>query len=75
MREHTAPQCMPPMSLVTVPDPCLTTVNRGSKNRAVTVRSAFIVTVHVVLVPEQPPPDHPANTPVPGVAVRVTVVP
>jgi hypothetical protein len=42
---------------------------------AVTLRFEFMVTVHVVAVPEQAP-DQPAKVePVPGVAVRVTDVP
>lgn len=45
-------------------------------NVAVTVVSLDNVTVHVVAVPEQPPPDHPPNVdPVLGVAVSVTAVP
>ena len=44
-------------------------------NVAVTAVSALIITVHVP-VPEQPPPDQPANVePVAGVAVSVTCVP
>ena len=45
-------------------------------NVAVTERSALIVKVHVVDVPEQVPPDHPANLhPDDAEAVRVTLVP
>ena len=44
-------------------------------NVAVTITFALIVTVHVGVVPEQPP-DQPTNEePASGVAVRVTTVP
>src|SRR5581483_3348543 len=45
-------------------------------NVAFTVVSELIVRVHVVFVPEQPPPDQPANVePFDGFAVSVTDVP
>ena len=44
-------------------------------NAAVTERAWFIVTVHVVAVPVQLPPDQPVKVcPEPGVAVSVTDV-
>jgi hypothetical protein len=47
-----------------------------SVNVAVTASAALIVTVHVVAVPEQPPPLQPANAePLLGVSVNVTAVP
>ena len=76
--EQVAPQVMPAGELETepVPVPALVTVSvRGMRvNVAVTVVSAPSVTTHVP-VPEQPPPDHPANVEfTSGDAVRVTAV-
>jgi len=60
-----------------VPDPTEVRLswNCLSAKVAVTLLAAFIVTLHVVAVPEQAP-DQPENSPlVAGVAVRVTTVP
>ncbi|HEY5197178.1 MAG TPA: hypothetical protein VIJ51_09150 [Solirubrobacteraceae bacterium] len=59
------------------PDPPIVTVNCSSGlNAAVTDSAPLIVTVHVVAVPEQPPPLHPANVdPAAGVSVNVTIEP
>lgn len=69
------PQLMPVAVTVPVPVPDLVTVRRLAANVAVTVFAASIVVTQVP-VPEQPPPDQPANVEVgPGVAVSVTRVP
>jgi hypothetical protein len=48
----------------------------GGANVAVTAVAAVIDTVQVAALPEQPPPDQPANAePLAAVAVRVTLVP
>lgn len=66
--------CMFPEIVTTpVPVPTRATVRTGRLNLAVTSRSRSIVTVHVVLVPEQPPPTHSTNIPVPWVAVSSTL--
>src|SRR5262249_60625020 len=77
--EHVEPQLIPAGFEVTVPRPVpvlLTeSVNLCRANVAVTVVSAFKVTVQVP-VPEQPPPLQPVKfEPVAGAAVGVTVVP
>jgi hypothetical protein len=76
--EHVEPQLIPAGELVTepLPVPVFVTVSVcWSVNVAVTVVPAFIVTWHVP-VPEQPPPDQPANLePAAAVAVSVTEVP
>src|SRR5262245_23485840 len=77
--EQVAPQLIPAGSEVTVPRPVpvLVTerVNLCRADVAVTVVSAFKVTVQVVLVPEHPPL-HPVKVdPVVGVAASVTNVP
>jgi hypothetical protein len=76
---QVAPQLMPAGADVTVPVPLpARTIVRefcGGAKVAVTVVAADIVTVQV-LVPEQPPPDQPANTdPVAAVAVKTTLAP
>jgi hypothetical protein len=63
---------------VPVPVPARTMVRVfvGSEKVAVTVVAADSVTVQVAVVPEHPPPDHPANTePVAAAAVRTTLAP
>jgi hypothetical protein len=77
---HVVPQLMPPVLLVTppLPVPAGATVNpyEIAVNVAVTDFAALIVTLHVVPVPLQPPPLHPANVEPPlGVSVSVTDVP
>src|SRR5262245_41185767 len=78
---HVAPQTIPAGLLVTVPIPAPAGVTvrvnvfTGAVKLAVTVWSAFIVTVHEP-VPLQPPPLHPVNVEPPvGAAVRATVLP
>ena len=59
---------------VSAEGPSVTTAGESCVNRAVTVVAAVSVSVHVP-VPEQPPPDQPANTePGAGFAVSVTSV-
>lgn len=77
---HVAPQLMPAGLLVTVPTPAPAGVTvrvnvfGGAVKFAVTVWSAFIVTVHAP-APLQPPPLQPLNVEPPvGAAVRVTVL-
>jgi hypothetical protein len=60
------------------PRPAFTTlrVKLDTSKTAVTTVGTVIDTVHVGVLPEQPPPDHPENAiPASGVAVRVTLVP
>src|SRR5678815_1959624 len=78
---HVAPQSIPGGLLVTVPTPAPAGVTvrvnvfGGAVKVAVTVWSAFIVTVHAP-VPLQPPPLQPVNVEPPvGEAVRATVLP
>ena len=78
---HVAPQTIPAGLLVTVPTPAPAGVTvrvnvfGGAVKLAVTVWSAFIVTVHEP-VPLQPPPLQPVNVEPPvGAAVRATVLP
>ena len=75
---QVVPQVIPAGFDVTdpVPFPVLLTVSKGvvSVNVAVTLLAVVIETVHVALVPVQPPPDQPAKVePVPGEAVRTTL--
>lgn len=76
---HVEPQSMPGGLLLTLPEPVPASVtlirSGGGENVAVTAWSLLMVTLQVD-VPEQPPPDQPANTePALGVAERVTVDP
>ena len=78
---QVAPQLMPAGLLVTVPTPAPAGVTArvnvfgGAVKFAVTVWSAFIVTVHAP-VPLQPPPLQPVNVEPPvEAAVRATVLP
>jgi hypothetical protein len=80
--EHVVPQLIPVGLLVTVPVPVpagvtVSTCGGGSAvNVAVTVWLELNVTAHVVALPEQPPPEKPANaSPGSGFAVNVTIVP
>ena len=75
---HVAPQLIPPTSDVTVPVPApafVTVSVWGTPKVATTSRAWLIVTVHVVLVPEQSPLQPTKFDPEPGDAVRVTTVP
>jgi hypothetical protein len=81
MELHVAPQTIPAGLLVTVPTPApagvavRVNVFTGAVKFAVTVWSAFIVTVHEP-VPLQPPPLQPVNVEPPvEAAVRATVLP
>jgi hypothetical protein len=62
---------------VTVPVPVKETVNDGVfENVAVTGVAALTATVHVRRLPEHPPPDQAMKAyPVPGSAIKVTLVP
>jgi hypothetical protein len=76
---HVAPQLIPGGADVTVPDPepdFVTVRVCGVPKTAVTSRAALIVSVQVVLVPEQSP-DQPTKLelPPPAAAVSVTTVP
>ncbi len=72
---------IPPGKLLTDPEPVPDMVTETGKvaatNVALTDCTAFIVTVQVVAVPEQPPPLQPANAKAEeaGVSVSVTDVP
>ena len=79
---QTVPQLMPAGLLVTVPAPFpeRLTANTGALwvrlKVAATCSLALSVTVQLVLVPLQPPPDQPAKDELlAAVAVRVTIVP
>lgn len=77
------PQLMPEGKLVTVPDPCTTTCNPNDSgpgrltepNLAVTTVVSLMVTVHVVLLPEQSPAHPSKRLEPPGRAVKMTEVP
>jgi hypothetical protein len=80
--KQVAPQLMPAGLDATVPVAVpvvartMVRVFVGSEKVAVTVVAADSVTVQVAVVPEHPPPDHPANTePVAAAAVRTTLAP
>jgi hypothetical protein len=81
--EQVLPQLIPAGLLVTdplpVPDsatPNVFVVGPLAVNVAVTFWSLVIGTTQVVAVPEQPPPDQPANVvPEAGLSVRVTLLP
>jgi hypothetical protein len=77
--EQVAPQLMPAGELVTVPLPAPALVTVSAKDDcmkvAVTVVAAFIVTVQVVAMPEQPPLQPVKVDPAAAAAVRVTEVP
>jgi hypothetical protein len=74
LAEHVLPQSIPAGELVTVPEPASSTVSVSvAVNVAVTVVAALSVTVQVAAVPEQPPPDQPANSE-PDAAEAVSVI-
>jgi hypothetical protein len=78
LAEHVDPQLIPAGLDVTVPlpAPALVTVSVCGKPKvAVTSRAWFIVTWHVVLVPEQSPDQPEKLDPPPAAAVSVTSVP
>ncbi len=83
LAEHVAAEqlLMPAGELLTDPEPVpeivTATVEVAALKLAVTDCIAFIVTVQVAAVPEQPPPLQPENTYADddGVSVRVTTVP
>jgi hypothetical protein len=77
--EQEEPQSIPPLSLVTVPDPVpvfeTVSFRCPTENVAVTDLSLSMVTVHVP-VPEHPAPLQPSKLePAAGVAESVTLVP
>jgi hypothetical protein len=80
MATHVGAQPIPVGALPTLPEPVPLSVTVRVcviiVNVARTDSSALMVTMHVVDVPEQPPPLHPANVEcAPGVSVSVTTVP
>ncbi len=77
--EQAVPQEMPAGALVTVPLPAPDLVTVSAKDDcmkvAVTFWAVLIVTVQVLVVPVQPPPQPVKVEPAAGVAVNVTAVP